>query len=121
MKFRFSLIAACCFPLLLLSSCASTEQVSFFTEGNCPECEALIVASLASTEGVKTVRWDLESSQTTVVYHPGKTDPDQIQEAVAQAGFVTQLFPPDEAARAALPACCRQQIDRKLRQREGHE
>lgn len=102
--------------LLSLTACESPTNISFFTEGNCPECEELIAASLADQEGVISVNWDIESSKTTVSYYANQTDPDQIQEAIAAAGFVVQLFPPNEEKRASLPACCRQQIDRKLKQ-----
>jgi copper chaperone CopZ len=109
-----------CFALLLFIGCQAPQQISFFTEGNCMECEALITAALASTPGVKEAQWDMETSLTTVRYNPGKTDPDQIQEAVAEAGFVTQLFPPNEENRATLPACCRQQINRQLKQNQAN-
>ena len=121
MKSRFSLISTLSLALLLLGGCSGTEQVTFFTEGNCPECEALIVAALEAAEGIQEVSWNMETSLTTVAYSPHKTDPERIQEIVAEAGFVTQLFPPNEEKRAALPECCRQQIDRKLRQKEVHE
>lgn len=118
MKSRFFLISALSLALLLLGGCSSTEQVSFFTEGNCLECEALIVATLEAAEGIQEVSWNMETSLTTVAYSPNKTDPERIQEIVAEAGFVTQLFPPNEEKRTTLPECCRQQIDRQLKQNQ---
>lgn len=101
---------------LSLTACESPTNISFFTEGNCPECEGHIIEALTSQEGVREVSWDMESSKTTVSYYASEIDSDQIQEAIAAAGFVVQLFPPNEETRANLPACCRQQIDRKLKQ-----
>jgi len=102
--------------LLLATSCAGPkEEVSFFTEGNCEDCKALIEAAVKDMSGVESVSWDYETSLTTVIYSLNRTSENQLQEAIAEKGFETQFFPANEDARANLPECCRQKIDRTLK------
>lgn len=99
----------------LLTACiGELRTTTFFTEGTCEACEPLIKEAALAIKGVKTVKWDPETSQATVEFYPGATSPDQIQEAIAARGFETQFYPGNEDARLSLPACCRKRIERKL-------
>ena len=104
------------FSLLLLIGCGGpVEEVTFFTEGNCEECKALIEGAVEDLSGVKSVSWNFETSLTTIAYSSGRINEDAIQEAIANQGFETQYYPANEEARANLPECCRQAIERELK------
>jgi copper chaperone CopZ len=111
--------------ILVLSSCSEPAEALFFTEGNCQECGPLIEAALEEVAGVEDATWSYETSFTTIQYDPSAVNEDQLQQALAEAGFATGFYPPNEAAREALPACCRERIDRKLEPArplpQGHE
>ncbi|RMG73519.1 MAG: copper chaperone [Bacteroidetes bacterium] len=107
--------------LLLLFACGGETQTrTFFVEGNCPECGDIIVKTLERSPGVEAAKWDFESSQATVTYNSGLTDEENLQEAVAEAGFSTTFFDPDPVARELLPPCCQESIGRSLLQQQGH-
>jgi len=109
-------------PLLLVSCKGDPVEASFFTEGGCMECLTPILNALQVQKGVASVRWDYETSQTTVSYYPDEVDPEALQKALAEAGFRTEYFEPNPEARAALPACCQKPVERRLKQQlpTGH-
>ncbi len=103
-------------PIILTVGCSGpAEEVMFFTEGNCKECSTHISSALEDLSGVESANWNFETSLTTVMYHPERISEDDLQQALAKAGFKTGYFEPDSAARAALPECCREPITRKLK------
>lgn len=103
----------------LLSACGGkTTKAWFFTQGNCPECEEHIVEALQSQAGVDSVGWDYEMGLTVVKFDIKGTNPDRLQRALAIKGFTTQYYPGDTIAAKALPACCREAVQRKLKRRE---
>jgi copper chaperone CopZ len=108
------------FFLLLsaLISCQAPVETTFFVEGACEACQPLIEQAVEGVDGVKTASWDYETSLLTVVYQPGEAGEEPLQQAIAAAGFETQFYPADPAARSQLPACCQEAIDRRLRRIE---
>lgn len=108
--------------LLLVSCKGDPVEASFFTEGGCMECLTPILDALQVQKGVASVRWDYETSQTTVSYYPDDVTPEDLQKALAEAGFRTEFFEPNLEARAKLPDCCQQPIERRLKQQlpTGH-
>lgn len=105
--------------LLAFCSCKGpTKKYAFFTQGNCAECEAIIINSLKETTGIDSVGWDMDMGLTVVKFYPEKISPEAIQQQLASKGFRTQYYPEDTLAAKALPACCREAVDRKLKRRE---
>ncbi len=105
---------------MVLASCGGNwQKAQFFAQGNCEACKALIEASLDDQPGIDSVGWDFASSLITVKYDPAKTTPDHLQQAIAKKGFETQFYPADAAAQKALPACCQEAINRKLKSNQS--
>jgi copper chaperone CopZ len=101
--------------MTLFAGCGGeTDQLTFFTEGNCEACGGLIQEVLEAQAGIESANWDYQTSLTTVVFEVGEIDEEAIQQALAKAGFRTGYFEPDPAAREALPACCQESVARKL-------
>lgn len=109
--------------LLWLAGCqGDPAEMSFFTEGNCAQCGALIQEALAEQEGVASVDWSFETSLTTVAYYPDEIGEETMHQVLAAAGFRTGYYEPDTTARKQLPACCREPVERRLQQQlpTGH-
>ncbi|MFK7972046.1 MAG: cation transporter [Bacteroidia bacterium] len=105
--------------MLLIVACGpGPKRASFFTQGNCPECEALIIEALEGQKGVDSVGWDFEMGLTVVKFHPDKVLPDQLQQHLAASGFSTQFYPADTLEAKKLPACCQEAVSRKLKRKE---
>jgi periplasmic mercuric ion binding protein len=110
-------------PALLLScllGCQSPAETTFYVEGACEACQPLIEQAVQAVPGVEEAQWDYETSLLTVTYQPGEEGEEPLQQAIAQAGFETQFYPADGPARAQLPACCQQPIERRLKQNDPH-
>ncbi|MEO1449478.1 MAG: heavy metal-associated domain-containing protein [Bacteroidota bacterium] len=104
-----------------LSGCKGpVRSITFFTAGNCAECQSFIEGALTAEKGIHSAKWDFASSQLSVEYDPRKWDESGIQEKVAGAGFQTQFFDAAPAARSNLPECCHELINRKLERANPH-
>lgn len=110
---RRALLLACC-SLVIFACKSGGESSSFFVEGACDSCKVIIESTLLEQEGVLSAQWDVNFSQAKVRFNPGKTDPEQLQSALSERGFVTQYFDPNENARQSLPACCRKALNKKI-------
>ncbi|MEO0470085.1 MAG: heavy-metal-associated domain-containing protein [Bacteroidota bacterium] len=107
--------------MLLLYSCESPEKtMSFFVEGNCETCQSYIQQSALEVAGVNTAQWQYDKSELTIHFNPDKTDAESVMLALSEAGFNSQFFDADPAARKSLPACCQEAIDRALKSTGGH-
>lgn len=104
--------------VFLLMGCAVSTETHFFVQGNCEDCKEIIEAKVNSLEGIDSVGWDFESSILFVKYFASEVAPEKLQQAVSEVGFDTQFYPANADARAKLPVCCQQPIDRKLKRIE---
>lgn len=101
--------------LLALMACGGAQtEGRFFVEGACEACKTIIESSLANTKGIAASQWDTKTSILSVSYDVNQLSEDDIQLILSDAGFNTQFFDANAEARAQLPACCRQLIDKKL-------
>ncbi len=98
---------------LLIACQGNLTEATFFVEGNCAACQELIEQSITGHPGLKQAKWDASKSMLSVLYDAEQTDLDQLQEAVAKAGFTTQYFDANPNAREKLPACCRENIEKR--------
>lgn len=105
-------IGVSCLLLVLLAGCRERQLATFYVEGSCVECEALIREAMSEVSGADFEGWDMATSQARVQFSGLAEDLDRIQEAIAAAGFETQYFSANPDARAALPACCQQASSR---------
>ncbi len=104
--------------VLLCTACGESTKTSFFVQGNCLDCKPIIESKIQELPGIDSVGWDFESSMLTVKYFASEIAPDMLQQELAKAGFDTQFYPAEAEARKALPSCCQQEIDRKLKRDE---
>ena len=54
---------------------------------NCAHCQASVTKALKGVDGVAEAQVSLEKNQAHVTYDPAKASPDQLAQAVEQAGF----------------------------------
>ncbi|MFN0203084.1 MAG: heavy-metal-associated domain-containing protein [Bacteroidia bacterium] len=103
--------------LLGLFSCGKPQESTFFVAGNCQECKAVIEQALTEMSGVNSATWKFETSTVTVNYSSSMAE-DSLQSMLAKKGFDTPFFAGNLEAKAKLPECCRQAVNRKLEMRE---
>lgn len=64
-----------------------SETIIIQTNGHCETCKNKIENELAFEKGIKDVAYDLLTSKVKVVYHPKKTNPDQIRQFISKLGY----------------------------------
>lgn len=84
-----------------------TDTLEVQTSAICGMCKERIEHDLAFEKGVKGVDLDSKTKIVTVVYKPGKTDPDKIRKAISEIGYDADDVKADQEAHDKLPACCR--------------
>ncbi len=105
------------FLLLFIFSCKSKEgrqegttSASFKVWGNCEMCKETIEKSI-TVKGVSKADWNTETKQIEVFYDSTKISLDDIQKAIAAAGYDNAAYKGDDKAYHNLPECC--QYERK--------
>jgi len=74
---------------------------------NCQKCVDRFKENVPFFKGVKDYSYDKTTAKLTVTYDAKKTTPDQIRQQVSDLGYDADNFKANAAARAKLPACCR--------------
>jgi len=115
MNFQYHLISLV-FLMLLSSSVRSqttqTDQsgkydtITLQVPGVCNMCKARIETTTYDVAGVKSAKWDLDSEVLTAVILKKKTSRQKIADALAGAGYRSELAQADPKAYQKLPACC---------------
>ena len=68
-----------------------TETTTIAVEGmTCGHCQKRVADALRAVKGVKSVEVSLEKKSAEVSFAPGKTDREQLVQAVAAAGYTAQ-------------------------------
>lgn len=94
---------------LLFSAFAYGQKADTITlkvPGVCNMCKARIETTSYDVSGVKSAKWDLESEVLTAVINPKKTSRQKVADALAAAGYRSELAEADMKAYQNLPACC---------------
>ncbi|MBA3664317.1 MAG: heavy-metal-associated domain-containing protein [Bacteroidetes bacterium] len=91
-------------------SCASFAQtsvktVTFHVTGVCGECKERI-ENAADIKGVKKCTWDKKTKIVSVILDEKKVTQDQVEKAIAKAGYDTEHEKASEASYKKLPDCC---------------
>lgn len=74
----------------------------------CESCHANIYYTIKrETKGVRKVEVNPQGNTVMVKYKVDKTDPQEIEEAIAKAGFKANDLPPMAEARQKLDGCCK--------------
>jgi hypothetical protein len=111
MKSSFMLIA-CVFALFSFTGIQAQDlsRETIKVWGNCGMCkEAIEKATLSA--GAEEANWSIKKKKLTVGYNPAKTNLDNIQQAIADAGYDTRDKTASQEAYNNLTGCCK--YDRK--------
>jgi len=100
---------------LILFSCktgtTSAEKTeSFKVWGNCEKCKKTI-EDASTMDGVLEKNWSPESTLMTVKFDTTKVSLDEIERAIAKAGYDNDKYYGDDYAYGKLESCC--QYERK--------
>jgi copper chaperone CopZ len=89
-----------------IKSQSTVKTSTISVKGNCGECKERI-ENAADIKGVKNAKWDEKTHITTITYDTKKVSLDQIEKAIAKAGYETASQKADSSAYKALPQCCK--------------
>ncbi len=104
---------------LFLVGCGSGEQaeeipaIEYATETikmetvKCQMCVATVQQAAANVPGVEGMRVDFDNKIGTVSFNPELTTLEEIEQAIAAAGYHANDTKRDEDVFATLPDCCR--------------
>ena len=87
-------------------STVTTSTIS--VKGNCEQCKERI-ENAADIKGVKNSNWNEKSKIITLTYDTKKVSLEQIEKAIAKAGYETANEKADSNAYKNLPSCCKYQ------------
>jgi periplasmic mercuric ion binding protein len=77
----------------------------------CDTCVKTIKAAVEKVQGVDSVSIDLKMKMAHVHFDPAKTSQENIEKAIAAAGYDANNVKRDEKAHALLPKCCQSKRD----------
>lgn len=83
-----------------------SHHASFAVAGNCGMCKERIENAALSVSGVSFAHWDAATQILHLDFDPAKTDVDEVQKAIAQAGHDTEKFSAPDQVYQELPGCC---------------
>jgi len=111
----FKYLLSISFSLISIFSLAQAKTDGVVSEkikvwGNCGMCKSHIEKA-AKQAGASYALWNKDTKVLAVRYDASKTNNQQIQQEVANAGYDTKDFTANDKAYKALDECC--QYDRK--------
>lgn len=96
------------FLLLVFNSAfGQSDTLRIHTSSLCEMCKKTIERDLSFEKGVKDVSLDIDSKTVTVIFLPGKTNPDKIRHALTKIGYDADSIKADAKAFEKLPDCCK--------------
>ena len=82
------------------------QTAQFQVWGNCGMCKKTIEKAANDVTGVEKAEWNVETHQFMVVLDPAKTSVDKVHQAIAAAGYDTDLVKGNNEAYNSLHGCC---------------
>lgn len=86
---------------------AGTKTEKIKVNGNCDMCKAKIEKAAKSVEGVSKAEWNKDTKVMTLEFDATKTAVQNVEDAIALAGYDTQSKKASNASYAKLPGCCK--------------
>lgn len=83
------------------------DTITLQVPGVCNMCKARIETASYDASGVKSVNWNKDTEVLTAVINPKKTSRQKVADAIAAAGYRSELAKADAEAYAKLPECCK--------------
>ncbi len=96
---------AFCFIAFGIKAQSTIKTVTLNVKGNCEDCKERI-ENAADIKGVKVCAWDSKTKIAQLKYDPAKVSLDQIEKAIAKAGYEAGNAKADAVAYSKLPKCC---------------
>lgn len=96
--------------LAALPSLAQTRKldtITIKTSAECEQCKKSIEKALVFEKGVKSAKLNVETKEVEVVYKPSKITPDQIRQAISNAGYDADDKKANNKAYQKLEECCK--------------
>ncbi len=84
-------------------------SLNFKVDGKCDMCKDRIEKAALGVKGVQSAVWDTETHQLSVNLN-GEVKPEDVYQAVANAGHDNEKFKATDKAYKALPKCCKYRI-----------
>ena len=97
------------FLSILKTASSQTDTIRIQTTAECEMCKETIESNLSFEKGVKKSDLNLDNKIITVIYNPGKTDPEKIRKAIAKSGYDADSLKANPKAYKRLPDCCKKQ------------
>lgn len=88
------------FAILLRTALLSVDRIS------CRSCATLIKQRLREAPGVRLVEVDLPKRQVLIHYDPALVQPDQLRQAIEQAGFPAKIIKVSQQKKSRQDTCC---------------
>jgi len=73
----------------------------------CSSCEVTVKNAVKKVDGVQSVAVDADNKVVRVAYAEGGTDVNQLESAIAKAGYQANDKKADPKAYKGLPECCK--------------
>ncbi len=83
----------------------SDQTITMLVPGICGMCKERIETTAMDVAGVKKAEWNMETD-TLIVIGSSKMDKQKIAEALAKAGYRSDVCAADPKAYNKLPGCC---------------
>ncbi len=104
MKNLILLFSLLCTMKIMAQTTVKTSTIS--VKGNCDQCKERI-ENAADIKGVKNSSWSEKTKVMSVTYDSKKVSLEQIEKAIAKAGYETVNVKADKNAYNSLPSCCK--------------
>jgi len=106
--FLISLITIFVIAAISIYGEENLSKVEIKTSSICEHCKENIEGALSKVEGVKKSDLDLTTKIVRVEYDSTKTNPDEMREAISNAGYNADDVKRDRKAYKKLPKCCKE-------------
>ena len=83
-----------------------SQTAQFQVWGNCGMCKKTIEKAAKGVTGVQSVNWNMDTHQFTVTFDPAQTSVDKVHQAIAAAGYDTDVVKGNDEAYNNLHGCC---------------
>ena len=85
----------------------SNAKANFRVDGVCMMCKSRIETTTIKLKGVKVSKWDMNTSQISLIYNEKKIKLDDIHKSIAELGHDTEKVTATDKAYNNLAPCCK--------------
>ena len=85
----------------------SNAKANFRVDGVCMMCKSRIETTTIKLKGVKVSKWDMNTSQISLIYNEKKIKLKDIHKSIAEIGHDTEKVRATDKAYNSLDPCCK--------------